>query len=433
MTRATRDDVLRRIDAVTDEAIAFLRDFARTDTSNPPGDTRAGAALIAGLLGRKGAAFETIAPRADMPNLVASCAFARPGRHLVLNGHIDVFPPGPRELWERDPLSGDLAGGRVHGRGTVDMKCGTTALIFAYLLLREMDGDIAGKVTLTVVSDEETGGRWGSGYLLDHHADRVLGDVLLNAEPSSPWTVRFGEKAPAWFRFRIRTPGAHSAYAHVSKSATKIAARLMLDLERLEDLVPAPPESVRALLSVPATERAIERAMGRGAVRSLNRVTVNFGLISGGVKINLLPGECTLEADIRMPVGTTSAEIAAEVRRIAAAYPEVTVEEMIHTPMDPTCSDPDHEMVGLLCDTAASFLGERPAPIVTLGGTDCRFWRQRGVPAFVYGPSPDRMGVPNESVSVDEFLLVLRTHTLAAFRYLASPPDPAGAGRGAEP
>ena len=49
------------------------------------------------------------------------------GRHLVLNGHLDVFPVGDRAAWTRDPWSGEIVDGRLHGRGTVYMKCGTTA------------------------------------------------------------------------------------------------------------------------------------------------------------------------------------------------------------------------------------------------------------------------------------------------------------------
>ena len=57
--------------------------------------------------------------------------------------------------------------------------------------------------------------------------------------------------------------------------------------------------------------------------------------------------------------------------------------------------------------------------MVTLGGTDCRFWREKGVPAFVYGCSPDRMGAPDESVAVDEYLHIVKTHTLCAYDYLS--------------
>jgi succinyl-diaminopimelate desuccinylase len=76
-------------------------------------------------------------------------------------------------------------------------------------------------------------------------------------------------------------------------------------------------------------------------------------------------------------------------------------------------------MVRLLQDNAEALSGVRPPAIVSLGGTDCRFWRAAGVPAFVYGPSPEGMGAPDESVRIDEFLHVVKTHALSAFDYLS--------------
>jgi succinyl-diaminopimelate desuccinylase len=77
-------------------------------------------------------------------------------------------------------------------------------------------------------------------------------------------------------------------------------------------------------------------------------------------------------------------------------------------------------MVGHLQDTVQALRGFRPPAIISLGGTDCRFWRAAGVPAYVYGPSPAGMGAPNESVAIDEFLHVVRTHALAALEYLST-------------
>jgi len=354
-----------------------------------------------------------------MPNLLATTRYRRPGRHLVLNGHIDVFPVGDAARWTRDPLSGDLAGGRVHGRGTVDMKCGTTASIFAYAYLSPLADALGGRLTLTLVSDEETGGRWGSGYLVERHRDDVLGDCVLNGEPSSLDTVRFGEKAILWMTFSVRTPSCHSAYPHVSPSANKIAAALVRDLESLEALVPAVPEAVRRTLGRPEVGAAIERGLGAGAAGVLQKVTVNVGVMRGGVKVNMLPAECEIEADARLPVGVDREEVRRAVDAIVARYPGVTWREGTSHAVNATWSDPDHEMVGLIQDNVEARLGFRPPPIVSLGGTDCRFWRAAGVPAYVYGCSPAGMGAPDESVAVDEFLHVVRTHALSAFDYLS--------------
>jgi succinyl-diaminopimelate desuccinylase len=157
-TSRARRALLQRIEDDRDRLVRFLQAFTRIDTGNPPGDTRAGAAFIGAFLDAAGLSHRVLAPQPSMPNVVAAMRFARPGRHLVLNGHIDVFPVGDRTRWARDPLGGDVAGGRVHGRGTVDMKCGTTASIFTYYYLSQLRDALGGRLTLTAVSDEETGG-----------------------------------------------------------------------------------------------------------------------------------------------------------------------------------------------------------------------------------------------------------------------------------
>ena len=416
---AGRADLIGLIDAERSRLIEFLQGFVRIDTSNPPGDTRAGADYIMRFLDAAGVPYRVVAPQIDKPNLLGGFDGAAAGRHLLLNGHIDVFPAGDRTRWTRDPWSGEIVDGAVWGRGTVDMKCGTTASIFTYVWLHRLRDRLRGRLTLTVVSDEETGGRWGTGYLLEHHADEVLGDCVLNGEPSSPYTVRFGEKAMLWLIFRVRTPGAHGAYPHLSRSATKIAAHLVADLETLETLTPRVPDAVARAMGEPAVRAAIERGLGAGATDVVSRLTVNIGVLQGGVKVNMLPGEAVVEADVRLPVGLPRADVMAAVERILARYPEVTVEQGKSQNFDATWSDPTHDMVTILQANAESALGFRPSAIVTLGGTDCRFWRARGVPAYVYGCSPDRMGAPDERVPIDEVLHVARVHALSAFDYLA--------------
>jgi len=413
------DQLLSWIDADRDRLVGFLQDFVRIDSSNPPGDTRDVAAFVETALAGAGARVTRIAPQETMPNLVASVAGDAPARHLVLNGHLDVFPIGDRSRWSRDPLGGEIVDGRVYGRGGVDMKCGTSASIFTFLYLSRFADRLPGKLTLTVVSDEETGGRWGAEYLTEKHGADVLGDCVLNGEPSSPATVRFGEKCMFWLTFRVRTPGGHGAYPHRSASATRIAARLIRDLEALEGIEARFPDNVGRLLARPEVADAMERGLGTGAVDVVRRVTLNIGTIHGGVKVNMLPGECVFEADIRLPVGVTGAEMTERVDAILKNYPEVSVERPPRSPVDPTCSDPDHPMVGIVQGAVERIAGFRPQPVISLGGTDCRFWRRSGVPAYVYGPSPEGMGSPNEAVSIDEFLHVLRTHALSAYAYLA--------------
>jgi succinyl-diaminopimelate desuccinylase len=278
---SARDRLLGWLDEERGRQVEFLQAFTRIDTCNPPGDTRQAADVFRRFLDTEGLPHRTEAPQAAMPNLISSFAGARPGRHLVLNGHLDVFPIGDRSAWKRDPLSGDIVDGRVYGRGTVDMKCGTTALLFVHAYLHRLKDELAGKVTLTVVSDEETGGKWGADWLVRECADEVLGDCVLNTEPSGVHTVRFGEKSMLWMRFVIKVPGGHSAYPHTSPSATKIAASLIKDLEGIEAMAPAEPATVKATLDRAEVKIAANRSLGEGGADVMRRVSVNIGTIQG--------------------------------------------------------------------------------------------------------------------------------------------------------
>jgi succinyl-diaminopimelate desuccinylase len=415
-----RLQLLHWIESERERRLDFLQRFARIDTANPPGDTLRAADLFRAFLDEEGIACRTEAPLAHAPNLIASFAGtgAGAGRHLVLNGHLDVFPVGDRTAWSRDPWSGDISDGRLHGRGTVDMKCGTTAMLFVFAYLHRLRAELPGRVTLTVVSDEETGGKWGTAWLLDTFADEVLGDCVLNSEPSGVATVRFGEKCMLWLRFKVAVKGGHSAYPHTGGSATKIAAALIQDLQSIEQLLPDEPPTVRQTLDRPGVQKAIDQSLGAGAAGVLRRVSVNIGTIQGGVKINMLPPDCVLEVDFRLPVGIARAAVLAKVQAIVARYPMVTWEELLPGGPEANVSDPTHEMMGHLVRNAAEAQGWAPQPIVSLGGTDTRFWRTKGVPAFVYGCSPAGMGGVDESVSIAEFHHVLRVHALAAWDYL---------------
>ena len=139
---------------------------------------------------------------------------------------------------------GKIIEGKIYGRGSTDMKCGTSASIWTYIILNKFKTKFSGKLTLTCVSDEETFGPWGSRWLIDNEPE-VLGDCCLNGEPSSPFTIRYGEKGLLWLTFKVRTDGSHGAYTHLSKSATLVATDIIQELKSLEALDVEVPHELR--------------------------------------------------------------------------------------------------------------------------------------------------------------------------------------------
>ena len=230
-----KKQLLQWVEEDHDKLISFLRGFIRAKSPNPPGDTREAAAYVSRFLDNAGLPHKFVAPHEEMPNILASYNCGSPGRRLVLNGHMDVFPVGDGEGWTHNPWSGEIADGKIFGRGACDMKCGTAASIFTFAYLNRIREKLRGSLTLTVVSDEESFGPWGSRYLLEHYTE-AIGDCCLNGEPSSPYTLRFGEKGLLWLRLRVHTMGAHGAYTHLSKNAIKIAAHLIAELETLSSI-----------------------------------------------------------------------------------------------------------------------------------------------------------------------------------------------------
>ena len=80
------------------------------------------------------------------------------GRSLILNGHVDVVPPGPENLWNKSPWSGYLKNGRIYGRGSCDMKAGLSAGIFAVQILQSIGFKPHGNIIIQSVVGEESGG-----------------------------------------------------------------------------------------------------------------------------------------------------------------------------------------------------------------------------------------------------------------------------------
>ena len=410
-----RDQLKARLASDRDDIILMCQELVRIRSENPPGDTRDVLLSIADLLDRHHLTYDVVAPKTEWPNLIANFECGRPGRHLILNGHMDVFPAGDAALWTDDPFSGVVRDGKLFGRGVSDMKTGTLASVLTYIYLAELREHLAGRLTLTSVSDEETFGEYGARYLVENRAE-VHGDCVLNGEPSTPNTIRFGEKGLIWIELSVDTKGGHGGYPHVSQNAIKIASRIISELEALNEISGDMPGEVEELID--AGRDAFDALLGVGATDYLKQVTVNIGRIEGGEKVNMIAGHSRTEVDIRCLIGVSTEQILRRFEEIVRRFPEASYR--VINKSEPNYVDPRHELVRIIQDNAEAARGIRPSPIISLGGTDCRVWRQQGIPAFVYGPTPYGMGSPDEHVTIEDLLGTVNVHVLSAFDYLST-------------
>jgi acetylornithine deacetylase len=150
-------------------------------------------------------------------------------RSIILNGHVDVIPPGFPEKWSVPPFKGIVKNGYIYGRGTVDMKGGLSAAIMAMSTLKELGLDLKGDVLLESIVDEEGG---GNGTLAAR-AEGYKADAAVILEPTSLQIHRANLGA---LQFSITVPGlsTHAGLKPFGVSALDKAFKIIKTLDELE-------------------------------------------------------------------------------------------------------------------------------------------------------------------------------------------------------
>lgn len=419
-----RESLLRLIECDRDSHISFLQEVVQAPSPNPPGDTTQVASVISKYLQAKGIPFTTLASKEELPNIVSEFSgTASTGPRVAMNSHMDVFPVGgDNSGWKHGgPWSGYNDGNAIYGRGTVDMKAGTVASVIAYAYLYSLRAKLKGSIALSVVSDEETGGKHGSRWLLDTSKEQWGGDCMINAEPGGLRSVRFGEKGTLRMTFTIHTKGAHGAYTNLAEGANFMAIRLINELKGIETIRPTDlPTTIHDHLQRPEVRATIDAIMGQGTADNMLVPTLNIGVIHGGLKVNMIPEQCVFQADIRLPIGLKAEPVLDHIDTILLSFPDAsyTIQQEASNPA--SFCDLNHPIARTMTDMAEKVTGDRPVAIPGVGGTDCKFWRYKGIPAFVYGVSPQTMGTENERVLIEEFLSVVKVHAITVFEYLST-------------
>ena len=324
---AAKARLAARVESRFEALVDLCRSLVRIDSTNPPGDTTAIVEAIEAVLdATAGIEHRRVVGRAPAVNLVAQTQGAGPGRRLVLNGHLDTFPIGEAR-WSHPPLGADLEDGRIYGRGACDMKAGVAALVLAFVTLAEFRDAWDGELVLTLVGDEETGGRWGTQYLLANVEEEV-GDAMLNADTGSPRVVRVGEKGNVWVKLEATGVANHAAHVHLGRNAVDALVDALGAVRALAALAPSLPAAVERTIA--QAQSVSEATSGEGEAETLRRITVNTGRIEGGIGVNTIPDRARALCDIRIPPGMTVDRIRAE---LASAIKSTSRRLVAHPPM----------------------------------------------------------------------------------------------------
>jgi succinyl-diaminopimelate desuccinylase len=413
---ATEKLIIDAVSGSADRLIEMSRKLISAASPNPPGDV-AQAADAAAILLRDipGMTIERIETAPGIVNLIGRLAAHRPGRRLVFNGHLDTFPIGEDLGWTVSPLDGVVKDGLLFGRGISDMKGGIAASILATSILSEHRDAWRGEIVVTLAGDEETMGALGTRHLLEHYP-QARGDAMISGDVGSPMVVRFGEKGLLWVEIEAEGSPAHGAHVHKGINAIDRLREALDVLKQLETLGVDEPPMVAA--AIEAARAISEPLSGAGESEVLRKVTVNIGVVQGGVSPNLVPTRAIAKADIRLPVGLNTGDIEARLRQQFARIPGVQMR--VVQKYEPNFTAPSHEIVNMVADAAQEILGAKPAVNMRVGASDARLYRLFDVPSVVFGPTPYHMGGPDEHVRLDELLAVAKVHALAGFRFLSS-------------
>ena len=409
-----RERILREVDALRDEVTGFTSELVRIPTVNPPGEAYEDCAqLIGKRLGTLGLEVEYHAaegrPEHTLQhprlNVIGTRRGVTGGPVVHMNGHLDVVPAGAG--WTRDPFGGEVAEGRVWGRGSCDMKAGIAAAVYAVEALRRAGVRLAGGVEVSATVDEESGGQAGVAWLAGRGRialDRV--DYVIIPEPLGVDRICIGHRGVYWFEVETRGRIAHGSMPFLGVSAI---------------------DHMGAILEAVRTELQPELARRRTAMPVVpagsGRATLNVNAVAGGQHAEAIQTPCVADRahaifDRRVLIEERFEDVRAEVvallERVKARHPhfDYTLRDrmIVHSTRTPEGSP----LVAALQRTIPEVLG-RPAQIVASPGTYDQKHVDRigGIPHCVaYGPGVLELAhQPDEWVAIED--LVASTKVLA--------------------
>jgi len=417
--------------SIEDEALTWLQDFIRTDTINPPGNESRAVEFIGKILDAEGIAWQSAESAPGRGNLWARLKGGQEPP-LILLQHTDVVP-ADLNYWSSDPLSGEISDGYLWGRGTLDMKGTGISQLATFVSLHRAGLPLNRDVVLVATADEEAGGFYGAGWLIEHHPEIFEGAGLLineggrgqQTDKETVFSVEVTQKVPVWLRLTaVDTPG-HGSMPNATSSVTRIVDALgIIRANPFEPrIVPAVDAMFQSLSESASPEWAEAYANMAGAIKgpgflgklqaqspylhALTRDTCSITRMSASNKINVVPPEAWAEIDCRILPDRPSEIFVDELREMIRG---TGVEISVIMAFTPAVSSTNTLLYRAIEEvTSERHPGSRVMPSVASGFTDSHFTRDLGIASYGFDPNvvPEaefsRIHGNDERVSVEAF------------------------------
>ena len=419
---------LRAQTSLEDEAVQRLVQYLKINTTNPPGNEVQTMQFFARIFAQEGIAFDTASSAPGRGNIWARLKGGS-APALVLLHHMDVVPADPR-YWRVDPFSAAVQDSEIYARGALDTKSLGIVELEAFLSLHRRHVPLARDVIFMATADEEAGGSFGAGWMVQHHPEAFRGAGMLLNE-GGDGTVEDGrkqmgievtQKVPLWLRLISTGEPGHGSIPPVASSVN----RLVRALDRLQTyqfaprVVPAVDIYFKALAQNAALEwkspfqdmaRAIAdpRALLRlqleaPELAALVRNTCSITRLEASNKINVIPPEARAEIDCRL---LPDQDRQAFLLELGAVLNDPGIKIVQIMGFTAAVSPVDNPLYGALVSvTQRYFPDANVVPQVSTGFTDSHFFRDLGINCYGYAPfmipSDEQSGVHgnNERISI---------------------------------
>ena len=387
--------------------VDLTRDLIRLDTTNPPGQELIAIDLIERVLDEAGVSSARYENARGRPNLVARLKGRGEAPPFLLQGHVDVVTT-VNQSWRHKPFGGEIVDGYLWGRGALDMKGGVAMMVSA-VLQAQGRGGAPGDLVLAILADEEAGGNQGAKWLVDNHPELFTGikhgigesgGVAQHIGGQRFYPIMVAEKRGCQVLATLRGPGGHGSIPAHGGAMAKLGALLTtldsarlpvhisppvkLLLEGMRDALDEPWKGRMAALLEPARADATLSELGpMGAnLDAALHNTVNATMISGGLKINVIPSEVQVQLDGRLLPGFGPEDMLHELRAVIGPEPELEVQ--LVGPAQPEIDLSQLELFASVLREADP--GCVPLPYLVTGGTDARHFARLGIRTYGFLP-----------------------------------------------
>lgn len=418
MENASEIQIMQAVDARFDDAVQFLSELTAHPSTR--GNEQSAQTFMANTLLDRGYEVDRwqidVADISNLPgfspvignydeavNVVATRRARGTGRSLILNGHIDVVPEGPLDMWDTPPFEPHIDAGWMYGRGAGDMKAGLASNLFALDALRDLGFAPAGDIHYQSVVEEECTGNGALACLQRGYT----ADAALIPEPFAEDLVT-AQLGVLWFQVHLKGIPVHVAYAGSGSNAIEAAIPLISALHDMEDRWNLP-------------------ACRHHAYHDHNHaLNLNIGKIQGGDWTSSVPAWCVF--DVRMglfpgqDIDAAKHEIEEVLRQTAQQndflrnnQPEI-IYHGFHAEgyaLSDDTSTGASKAISALEAAHNTVTGTDLNKLAITATTDARFFGlYADTPALVYGPKAEAIHGFNERVDLESMRRVTQATAL---------------------